>query len=270
MKAALLLLALLLAPLPALAGADTNAAASEECKAEAAADMPAPTSPEAPYAAGLRADTEAVYAGAEFHDQATSRQLVMRPWLKEWWEKFRRDDVEETESPTLPEWLAWLAPFLKYATVIALALLLAWLLHTGYRWLAPQIRNRPGTAPSRPLLPVEMHPLSGTPLPTDISAAARAAWQRGERLLALSLLYRGAVTALDRQYGIVLPASATEGECLRRARASHLPVVPEAFSPVVRAWVAAAYGQRLPDDVEPLLALYRQHFETTGSTGGAA
>lgn len=268
MKAALLLLAFAFTPLPALA--EAGAAASEECKADTATDAPAPTTLEAPYAAELRADTEAVYAGAEFHDEATSRQLVMRPWLKEWWEKFRRDDVEEAESSSLPEWLAWLAPFLKYATVVALALLLAWLLHAGYRWLAPQVRNRHAMAPARPLLPVEMHPLSNTPLPADISNAARAAWQQGEGLLALSLLYRGAVAALDRQYGIALPVSATEGECLRRARASRLPVVPDGFAPVVRAWVVAAYGQRLPDDVEPLLALYRQHFESPGKAGGTA
>lgn len=244
---------------------DPGAAPAATGPASAAAPGPAPAADadaapgEAvpPWAAPLREEAKAVLAGEDFHQQKTSRDLVPRPWLRR---LLDFDLSPDSPAPTLPDF-ALLAEFIKVLLVVLLALSLGWLLWRGREWLGPMLRRV--RRPSAPAAPASRSlALPEAPLPPGIGAAARRAWQAGDAVLALSLLYRGAVRALEQQYRISLPASATEGECLRHARASGKAVVGAGFAPIVQAWVALAYARRAPTDFERLLTLYAQHFET--------
>lgn len=208
------------------------------------------------WAAALREEAKAVLAGEEFHQRKTSHDLVPRDWLR------RLLDFDLPASPrssSLPDF-ALLADVVKLLLVVLLALAVAWLLWRGRAWLGPMVHTRRPEG-GRDILAPHSLALPDAPLPGGISAAAREAWQAGDAVLALSLLYRGAVRGLEQQHRITLPASATEGECLRQARASGKAVVGAGFAPIVQAWMALAYARRPPADFEQLLTLYIRHFE---------
>lgn len=215
-----------------------------------------------PYAARLREQAQQVLQGKDFHDYRESRQLVMRDWLRQWLKK----ESGKQEKPTTPFNLSGMAQLLKVVLALLLALALLWLLWRGWRWLGPRGGTR--QAVSQTLPDLQVLALAQETLPEKISTAARAAWQRGDATRALSLLYRGAVQALGERYHIELPASATEGECLRLAKRSGQAVANDAFAPIVRAWTALAYARRPPEDFDALAALYARHFEGSAAGGG--
>lgn len=99
-------------------------------------------------------------------------------------------------------------------------------------------------------------------LPDDIAAAAAAAARAGRTREALSLLYRGALSALVHKYRVPLLAGYTEGDCVRAAGAS----LPEPgvvyFRQLVGAWQAAAYAAKAPSaaGIEQLCVSWPQHF----------
>lgn len=234
-------------PAPAPAGVAPAAA-----PAAGTAALPAP-----PYARPLRAQAQRIVNGPDFHQPRQVGQLAMRDWLQRW----LRPDPErkKAEAGWAPD-LALLARAVKLLLAMLLAGALAWLLWRGWRWLAP--RSPGGRRPAqRPVLEAQSLALLGDELPARVSEAARLAWRQGDAALALSLLYRGAVRSLALRHAILLPASATEGECLRLARRSGKAVVNEGFAPIVRAWMALAYAGRAPADLEALLRLYRRCFE---------
>jgi hypothetical protein len=87
-------------------------------------------------------------------------------------------------------------------------------------------------------------------LPPDVVAAAREAWLRGERTLALSLLYRGALVKLGARGALEIPESATEFECLRAIRRTQPEGVAGAFGSLTHAWMAARYAHAPPGDAD--------------------
>jgi len=103
-------------------------------------------------------------------------------------------------------------------------------------------------APARPALELERGVrVDPATLPPDVVAAARAAFAAGDPVLALSLLYRGALVHLVERCGLELPASATEGDCTRLARRRLDPVLAADFGALTRVWQFCAYGQEQPD-----------------------
>lgn len=82
-------------------------------------------------------------------------------------------------------------------------------------------------------------------LPNDLLAASRQAWHAGDFHLALSLLYRGAISDLLTKNLVELTDSATEADCLRQVRSSAQQVA-EYFEKLTAAWVNLAYGKRRP------------------------
>lgn len=273
--------ALALCLVAGLAGASSTAvacrpavaAASDTCSIEpaAAATTPMPDTvalpaalPAPPHAKALRDQTRQILNGPDFHSERLERQLVMREWLQRW----LTPDLKKKPKAEEPFNLAALAEVIKVVLIIVLGAALLWLLWRGWQWLAPY-RTKSAAATRGPVLEAQSVLLADTALPASVSAAARTAWQRGETVLALSLLYRGAVKSLAEQHRVVLPDSATEGECLRLARRSGKAVVSEGFAPIVRAWMALAYARRTPEDFEQLLQVYRRCFEPA-DTGGRA
>ena len=79
---------------------------------------------------------------------------------------------------------------------------------------------------------------------------------------ALSLLYRGALSALVHRHEIMLNAGDTEGDCLRAA-GRVLPADATAyFGRLVGTWQSAAYAGLLPglEGIERLCGDWPRHF----------
>lgn len=251
-------------PLPPPAASPADAAASAPAVPEGASATSPRASAEAapPWAERLRKDADAVLKGEDFRRVERSRGLVMRDWLRRW----LQDDDQPSSSMPFDFSFAGIAAVLKWLLVALLAVGVAWLLWRGWQWLSPRVGERASRDTFTPLEARSLA-LSREELPDRVSSAARAAWHQGDPVLALSLLYRGAVRTLEDTYAIDLPESATEGECLRLARRTGKAVVGEAFAPIVRAWMALAYARQAPGDFERLATLYARHFEPSGKGG---
>ncbi|MCD6060219.1 MAG: hypothetical protein K0S16_530 [Moraxellaceae bacterium] len=257
---------------PAVVPATAEPAAVPAAEAPASSPVPAPSdaaNPSAPaYAKPLRDQARKILGGPDFHQQGQSRKLAFRDWLSTLLEPLLKEKEKKPDKESPPMNLAGLAEVIKVVLVILLGLALLWLLWRGWQWLGPRVLARDAPRTARPTREAQTLALADEELPGAISAAARAAWQRGDAVLALSLLYRGAVRSLAEHHRIELPDSATEGECLQLARRSGKAVVGEGFAPIVRAWMALAYARRVPDDFEQLLQVYRRCFEKVAATGG--
>jgi hypothetical protein len=99
-------------------------------------------------------------------------------------------------------------------------------------------------------------------LPDDVAAAALAAARAGRLREALSLLYRGALSALVHRHAVRLAPGDTEGDCVRLAGATLAQPAASYFAGLVGAWQHAAYAGRDPDlaRVEALADEWRRHF----------
>lgn len=90
-------------------------------------------------------------------------------------------------------------------------------------------------------------------LPKALSDEARAAWLRGDHQLAMSLLYRGAISWMVNQGRVPILESDTENDCVRRVREIKIPSDREQFfSNLTEKWVGLAYGKNLPLEAEVL------------------
>lgn len=149
------------------------------------------------------------------------------------------------------------APAIKWLFILGFVGWLAWLLWT-HRDLVSEMAIDAELAPDAPAQ-VRDTPQE-TPLPRDAAAASLNLWQQGKRREALSMLYRATVQILVDRHGLVLAKGSTEGLCLREiARKS--PQVRQGAEPVVRAWTAAAWADRWPDDegFRNLVSGWRSH-----------
>jgi hypothetical protein len=166
-------------------------------------------------------------------------------------------------------WLDEVGPILKVIAQlfeIVLWAAAAFLLFMGIRyalyhfnWIAPPPK------PDKPQFqPVFGEAVENLVLEGDIAAQAWQRWQQGEQLLALSLLYRGALQVLHERDGLHVKDSATENECLRLVRHSRDKALSAYFTDLTRVWLYAAYAHRLPNQaqVESLCSLWPQHFGT--------
>jgi hypothetical protein len=184
-----------------------------------------------------------------------------------WRYEYRRGDEEEAKDP------AWLARFFKWLrrtvglfaegaraivwVAVASALALAIYLVLRYRerlGFGPTTRHAPQT-----LFGLDVRPQS---LPADIGAAAKELLAAGDVAAALSLLYRGALSALIHFAGVEFRAGDTEGDCWRRVQ----PVLRGDglgyFRMLLDAWLWTAYGRRPPrsDELAALCREWPRHF----------
>lgn len=155
------------------------------------------------------------------------------------------------------------------------ALIVKWLVILGLGvlglWLILRLRKLPVFQRKSPD-PVEQSPQPRflaeafeNPLPDDIPAAATEAWRRGDKRLALSLLYRGALERLPR--GEHIGQSATEGEVLRRLDSAQADAAVIAhMRRLIACWLGAAWAQRPPGDADfdALESQWRALFATAG------
>jgi len=85
-------------------------------------------------------------------------------------------------------------------------------------------------------------------LPDDVVQEARNAWARGEKQVALSLLYRGSIAWLVNDGGVMIGEGDTEQDCERAVNGTRGGEVARCFSKLTGMWVRLAYGQRSAEE----------------------
>lgn len=141
-----------------------------------------------------------------------------------------------------------------------LALIAVALILFALRRFLPGMEPRSaGYRPPDTLFGLEVAPES---LPDDVAAAALAAARAGRTREALSLLYRGALSALVHRYEIRLQAGDTEGDCVRAASTKLPEPGSQYFRELVSAWQGTAYAARPPSasSIEALCGGWPRHF----------
>lgn len=104
-------------------------------------------------------------------------------------------------------------------------------------------------------------------LPDDVAAAAAALARAGQLREALSLLYRGALSALVHRKHVRLQEGDTEADCLNAARTVLAVEGGRYFGRLIDAWRHTAYARRLlaATEVETLCGEWNAHFRTPES-----
>jgi hypothetical protein len=113
--------------------------------------------------------------------------------------------------------------------------------------------------PPAALFGLELAPQS---LPADVAGSAARLAQEGRPREALSLLYRGALSALVHRHHVALAAGHTEADCMRAAHGALTPTAFGYFAELVRVWQSAAYAARTPEAalLQSLCEGWRDHF----------
>jgi hypothetical protein len=146
------------------------------------------------------------------------------------------------------KWIVW-------ALIIAVGL---WLLVLALRWLTQWQRERAversvGAQAIRVALRLNE-------LPNDCAIAAESAWNRGDRIAALSLLYRGALRFLLDHRNLSLRVGLTEEECVQAVTTQLEADTHTRFTAIARAWALGAYGGQFPAALTELLTAFRAAF----------
>lgn len=248
----------LLSVQPGTAQADPSDSAADEASPVSVASAPA-ARPDGK----IKQVAERVLA-----DPVFGRKIEETTW------RMRRQEAAPDESG--PPW--WAEYLLKMAGYLAtgvrgiiyllLGLALVALLVLIYRNRHRFITGGRAGPPSVPeaLFGLDLRPAS---LPDDIAAAALAELERGQVVVALSLLYRGALIRLIRHQHIEFRDGDTEDTCLRRASGRIDAQAAAYFAALLDAWKRAAYAETPPDaaSTRDLCVNWRRHF---GEQGAAA
>jgi hypothetical protein len=135
-------------------------------------------------------------------------------------------------------------------------------------WLAVQIARRfggwegfgrAGRKPPAIVFGLDIRPES---LPDDVAGVAAELARAGRLREALSLLYRGAISALVHGGGLEIEPGVTEEECARRVARLAAQERSRYFAELVLAWQTVAYGQRAVgrERAVALCEAWRSHF----------
>lgn len=186
-------------------------------------------------------------------------------WWRDLWEYFFGNS-EDSSSEPFPwgEWFGFLGGLLEiflWAGFVVLVVLAIYFLIKHPRVQALLSTSNIAKPVLRPAQIMDM--LDAEPSSLEASAQqALALWQAGQGRAALSLLYRGALQTLQEERGLVLPDSATEGECLSLVRGLNYPELSQYFAELTRTWQNVAYAERLPSDaqMQQLCQRWEAHF----------
>lgn len=204
---------------------------------------------------------EEIMAREEFKDTK-----IVKRWRNKNQEE-EQEAAEETEEESsfafegLSLGLASIGEVILWILVVAL-IVLAVILYLRWSPVAASSASRVNKKLPRSLFGLEITPES---LPDDVSKAAMDLWNNSNPLVALSLLYRGALTTLVHRDGINLKGSATEGDCIRTV-VQHADKLGgkgiDYFRELTTTWQYAAYAHRLPDEslMRDLSQRWSQHF----------
>jgi hypothetical protein len=161
------------------------------------------------------------------------------------WKGAKRDDQRA------PEVSAWFRSIVEAIAELARAfvwiiagVLVAILLWYARRYLVELERtHRASYRPPPALFGLDVAPET---LPPDIARVARSHLEQGGVREALSLLYRGALSALIHDYKVPLRSSHTEWDCVREAARTLDAERATYFAELVAQWQTCAYADRIP------------------------
>lgn len=242
-KAAALLLVVLLGGFAVWTSAPAPASAQQQDPAQQAHEQKSP-----------QREIKAVLAHPDF---GSSREVKSWRYVGE-----TSEDKPEKPRRISDAWrnLILLISDFSQALLWVAALLAILLILYALRRFVPEPRLRKAAyRPPDALFGLDVAPES---LPDDVASAAAAAARAGRAREALSLLYRGALSALVHRHEVALQAGDTEGDCLRAASRSLPRPGADYFGRLVAAWQAAAYAGKLPplDGIEGLCNDWTLHF----------
>ncbi|VAW67944.1 hypothetical protein MNBD_GAMMA09-2334 [hydrothermal vent metagenome] len=183
------------------------------------------------------------------------------------WNFESKDKMIEDNIPDL----GWLNSFMQFVAMIVEAalwifpvIIVFYLYHYRKHWLG--IIQRSDEKDNEQPLPDTLFGLDmrRKNIPDNIAESAIALWENKKYRESVSLLYRGALIQLFRQYRFDLPAGATEQDCLRYIRQSeqnnrndivdnHEKNVNQNssvafFEYLTQVWVKVAYAHQIPDE----------------------
>ena len=187
-------------------------------------------------------------AREEVREVLKAPELV--PWREEMRWQFRRepdkDPKPRADGPAWGEFGRFIASLAQALAWIAAALLAAAVLYYLFRYVRARIAERRGDdwQPPEALFGLAVAPES---LPDDVAGTAAALAREGRVREALSLLYRGALSALVHRERVRLVEGDTEADTLVAAKRVLPRPAADYFGSLVGAWIAAAYAGRLPD-----------------------
>ena len=172
---------------------------------------------------------------------------------EEFWWKYIGEDL--TPDKTLPpsseisfEFIGIIAKIFELLLWLIFSIGIILLIIYGSRWFKPlHPQKKDNDIPTNPQI---WHSGVNIILPTNINQEAWTLWQSKQFSLALSLLYRGALSVLIKRDGLNIDDSATESECLRLIKSKQTVELTDYFSGLSRAWQNIAYAERKPSDVE--------------------
>ena len=139
-------------------------------------------------------------------------------------------DEEESSSDVNPdlEWLTTLISFISMLVEAALWLIPLIVLFYLYKYRSYWLNLLQGKSfkPEVPDMPDTLFGLDirQESLPDDIEQTARQLWQQKKYREAVSLLYRGSLVALFKQYHFELAPGATEQDCIRQISFACRPI----------------------------------------------
>jgi hypothetical protein len=169
--------------------------------------------------------------------------------------KFDDEPTPQPKKTEVPDWVRWLRDFGEWLNTTGRFLM--WALAAGAAVLvllrlARWLRGRDEALPQALARPTHVRELDIRPdsLPADIGAAALALWGAGETRGAMSLLYRGALSALVHRHAVPIRASSTEGDCLALARPRLAAPAQAYLEGLVGAWRQTVYAGRPPADAD--------------------
>ena len=202
--------------------------------------------------------------------QTAIRDVLRSPDFRQFrdemeWQSRARPDAPRTPTDTsaFADFARMIAEIVQKLGWVIVAILACLALYAA--WRHAQRRDRETAVEYRP--PETLFGLAVAPesLPDDVAGAALAAARAGRLRDALSLLYRGALSALVHRHDVRLEPGDTEGDCVQLAGRALAQPAAGYFAGLVGAWQHAAYAGRDPDlaRVEALADEWRRHFGGT-------
>jgi hypothetical protein len=200
--------------------------------------------PAGPQQAQARKLVDQVYADKDLRGFECVQVWQLKPDKKDKKDKKKKDKKDAAKMPQLD----FLAAAFKIIFIALGIGAVAFLLYR-YRDHFPVLRRRPGVLRATEVGGLDIRAES---LPPDVTAEVRELWTRGERRLALALLYRATLSRLVSGDGLILRQGDTEGDCLRAAGAARQAQrLGQGRLDVARAattlWLNGAYGDRWPE-----------------------
>jgi len=161
----------------------------------------------------------------------------------------KKDEVKPESPGAVADFFKSVAGGGRMLMWLLAAVVVMWIALRVHRWVRVRAAFKAASAGPLPshVSSLDIRPES---LPPDIGTEAVTLWQRGEHRLALSLLYRAALSRLVHVDAVPIASASTEGECVALASAMLAPERAAFFARLVGAWQVAVYGGRLPADVE--------------------